>query len=51
MKDKNKIRWNQTEKLIIDPTLDFNKRLNVQSLKKKFGKQFQKSMILKASKT
>ena len=34
----------------MDPTLDFNKRLNVQSLKKKLGKQFQKSMILKASK-
>ena len=51
IKDKNKIRWNQTEKLITDPTLDFNKRLNVQSLNKKFGKHFQKSMILKASKT
>ena len=50
MKNKNKIRWNQTEKLIIDPTLDFNKRLNVQLLNKKFGKRFQKSMILKASK-
>ena len=50
IKDKNKIRWNQTEKLITDPTLDFNKRLNVQSLNKKFGKHFQKSMILKASK-
>ena len=44
VKDKNKIRWNQTGKLIIDPTLDFKKRLNVQSLKKKFGKNFQKSM-------
>ena len=50
MKNKNKIRWNQTEKLIIDPTLDFNKRLNVQLLNKKFGKRFQKPMILKASK-
>ena len=50
IKNKNKIRWNQTEKLIIDPTLDFNKRLNVQLLNKKFGKCFQKSMILKASK-
>ena len=50
IKDKNKIRWNQTERLIIDPTLDFNKRLNVQLLNKKFGKRFQKSMILKASK-
>ena len=50
IKNKNKIRWNQTEKLIIDPTLDFNKRLNVQLLNKKFGKRFQKSMILKASK-
>ena len=30
IKDKNKIRWNQTGKLITDPTLDyFNKRLNV----------------------
>ena len=50
IKDKNKIRWNQTEKLITDPTLDFNKRLNVQSLNKKFGRHFQKSMILKVSK-
>ena len=30
IKDKNKIRWNQTGKLITDPTLDyFSKRLNV----------------------
>ena len=29
IKDEKKIRWNQTRKLIIDPTLDFNKRLNV----------------------
>ena len=50
IKDKNKIWWNQTGKLIIDPTLDFNKRFNIQSLSKKFGKPFQKSMILKASK-
>ena len=50
IKDKNKIWWNQTGKLIIDPTLDFNKRFNIQSLSKKFGKHFQKSMILKASK-
>ena len=51
IKDKNKIRWNQTGKLITDPTLDFfNKRLNVQFLNKKFGKHFQKSMISKASK-
>ena len=50
-KHKNKIRWNQTEKCIIDPTLDFNKRLNVQSLNKKSDEHFQKSMILKASKT
>ena len=28
IKDKNKIRWNQTEDLIIDPILDFNKRRN-----------------------
>ena len=51
VKDKNKIRSNQTGKLITDPTLDFfNKRLNVQFLNKKFGKHFQKSMISKASK-
>ena len=50
IKDKNKIRWNQTEKLIIDPTLDFNKRLNVQLLNTKFGKHFQKSVILNVSK-
>ena len=51
IKDKNKIRWNQTGKLITDPTLDFfNKRLNAQFLNKKFGKHFQKSMISKASK-
>ena len=49
IKHKNKIRYNQTEKLIKDPILDFDKRLNVQSLSKKFGKHFQKSMILKAS--
>ena len=37
-KDKNKIRWNQTEKFITDHTLDlFNKRLNVQFLNKKFS--------------
>ena len=40
IKDKNKIRWNQTQKLVIDPSLDFNKRLNVQSLNKKSGKHF-----------
>ena len=51
IKDKNKIRWNQTGKLITDPTLDFfNKRLNVQFLNKKFGKHFQKSVILKTTK-
>ena len=48
IKDKNKIRWNQTGKLIIDLILDFNKSLNIQSLNKKFGKHFQKSMIWKA---
>ena len=49
--DKNKIRGNQTGKLITDPTLDlFNKRLNDQFLNKKFGKQFQKSMISRVSK-
>ena len=42
IKNKNKIRWNQTEKFIIDPTLDFKKRLDVQSLSKKFGKHCQK---------
>ena len=50
IKDKNKIKWNQTKKLIIEPTLDFNKRLNGQFVNKKFRKHFQKSMILKASK-
>ena len=51
IKDKDEIRWNQTRKLLTDSTLDFfNKRLNVQFLNKKFGKQFQKSMISKASK-
>ena len=50
MKDKNKTRRNQTEKSFIDTTLDFNKRLNVQSLNQKFDKHFQKSMILKTSK-
>ena len=49
IKDENKIRWNQTEKDIIDPTLDFNKKINVQSLNRGFCKDFQKSMILKAS--
>ena len=29
IKGKNKIRLNQTGKLIIDPILDLNKRLNV----------------------
>ena len=48
IKDKNKTRWNETGKLIIDPNLDFNKR--VQSLNKKFGKYFEKLMILNASK-
>ena len=50
IKLKNKIRWNQTENLILGRTLDFNKKLNVQSLNKKFGKHFQKSIFLKASK-
>ena len=35
----------------MDATLGFNKKLNVQSLSKKFSKHFLKSMILKASKT
>ena len=38
------------EKSIKDPTLDFNKRLNMQSLYKHYCKYFQKSMILKVSK-
>ena len=50
IKDKIKIRWSETGKPIIDPTLDFDKRLNVQFLNKKFGKHFQKPVILKASK-
>ena len=51
IKDKNKIRYNQTGKLITGPTLDFfNKRLNVQFLNKKFHKQFRKSMVSNASK-
>ena len=36
IKDKNKIRRNQTEKmekLIIDPTLEFNKRLKTDTFK------------------
>ena len=32
----------------MDPTLEFNKRLNMQSLNKKYFKHFEKSMILKA---
>ena len=49
IEDKNKIRQNQREKFVTDPTLDFfNKRLNVQFLNKKFDKHFQKSMISKA---
>ena len=51
IKDKNKVGWNQTGKLITHPTLEFfNKRLNVQFLNKKIGKHFQKSMISKVSK-
>ena len=51
IKGKKKIRWNKTGKLITDPILEFfDKRLNVQFLNKKFGKNFQKSMISKASK-
>ena len=34
---------------IIDATLDFNKKLYVQFLNKKFGKHLKKSVILKAS--
>ena len=40
----------KTEKLITDPTLDSNKRLNAQLLNKNFSKHYQKSMKLKASK-
>ena len=51
IEDKNKIRQNQREKFVTDPTLDFfNKRLNVQFLNKKFGKHFQKSVISKTTK-
>ena len=51
LKDNNKIRLNQTGKLITDPTLDcFNKKLTIQFLNKKFGKHFQKSMTSKTSK-
>ena len=32
----------------MDPILDFNKRLNMKCLSKKYWKHFQKSMILKA---
>ena len=49
-KDKNKIRRNRTENFIIHPTLVLNKRLNVQSLNKKFCKHFQKSLVLKVLK-
>ena len=34
----------------MNPTLEFNKRLNMESLNKKYCKHFEKSMILKASK-
>ena len=47
---KNKTGGRWTEKLIIDPTLDFNKRPNMQSVNEKYSKHFQKSKILKASK-
>ena len=50
VKGKNNTGGNQTEKLITDPTLDFNKRLNMQALNKKYCEHFQKSMILKPSK-
>ena len=50
IEDKRKTRWNETGKLIIDSTLDFNKTLKVQSLNKKSGKYFRKSMTFKASK-
>ena len=50
IKDKNEIGRDQAEKPIIDPTIDFNKRLDMQSLNKKFGKHSQKFMILKVSK-
>ena len=51
IKDKNKIRWNQTGKLITVPNLDFfNERFNIQFLNKKFDKHFKKYMISNASK-
>ena len=50
VKGKNKTGGHQTKNLTIDPTLDFNKKLNMQSLNKKYCKRFQKFMILKASK-
>ena len=44
---KDKIKSDgMKQKSLLDPTLGFN----VHWLKKKFGKHFQKSMILKASK-
>ena len=49
IKDKNENGWYQTEKSIIGPALNFNKRFKIRSLNKKFGKTFQKSMILKVS--
>ena len=50
IKDKNKTGGHWTENPMVDPTLNFNKRLNMQSLNKKYCKYFQKSMILSASK-
>ena len=38
------------DKLNIGPTLNFNQRLNRQSLNKKFGPQINKSMIFNALK-
>ena len=52
IKDKNKIRSNQTGKLITDPTLDFfNKRLNVKFLNNKFGQTVSKIYDLKGLKS
>ena len=50
VKGKNKTGGHQTKNLTIDPTLDFNKKLNMQSLNKKYCKHFQKSMVIKATK-
>ena len=47
---KNHTGGHYTEKFIIDPTVDFNKRPNMPSRNKKQSRNFQRPMILKASK-